>query len=501
MAIVGILLLVAAPFIFGVGISCGYRERNVGYLKGYLVGFLSLFAMLFIEILAMLKLDLSLKTFEWIVAGTLAAMCVIGAVLMAVKRPGFARPEFEKRMLWFIVPAVLLFVHSYCYMSPSFANDDTWEFVATSVAKGSVYEYSSMTGRLMKAGLPIFNKILATPLLYVVLADFFGISVNVSAGLIVPAIVFVLNLAIIYAIGKELEVSNLPYYMILYMLILMAGTYLPDFGVPVTVGYPVLREGYNGYAVAYGVVIPTALLLALKKKYLWAVVSIATLASLLRIDRVFFAATSPLKSIAAMNNAGKIMGLYIPAVAAALIYKTVKGEKIKWQALLIPSVFVAYMSEKLKNCLNKKHESAWYSLGVAVLILSAVNFEPFDDAETYFVRNAKEVEVKEYLTKVDGLTWGPIEFISVARRIDGNFESLFGRDAGDPKMAGYNYENDYDMATEYRNAIYNVAAGEYLYVTKNDTQIIVEFAVTEGARYALLPTEDGYMVKRLSELR
>ena len=136
MAIVGILLFLAAPLLFGAGISCKFRERNVGCLKGYLVGFLSLFVMLFIETLAMLKLDLSLRVYEWIVVATLAAMAVVGALLLALKRPGFVKPHIEKRMLSFLVPAVLLFAYSYCYLVPSVANDDTWEFVATSLAHG-----------------------------------------------------------------------------------------------------------------------------------------------------------------------------------------------------------------------------------------------------------------------------------------------------------------------------------------------------------------------------
>ncbi len=501
MAIVGILLLLTAPLLFGVGISCKSGERNVGCLKGYLVGFLSLFVILFAEILVMLKLDISLKVFEWIVAATLATMAVVGALLIALKRPGFARPQLEKRMLWFLVPAVLIFVYSYCYLVPSFANDDTWEFVATSVAHGSVYEYSTMTGRLMTAGLPIFNKIQVMPVLYVVLADFFGISVNASAGLLMSAIVFVLNLSIVYAIGRELEVSDSSYFMILYMLILMGGTYLPNFGVPVTLGYPILREGYSGYAVAYGVVIPAALLLLLKKKYLWAVAALATSVAFVRIDRVFFTVAHPFKSFTEMNTAGKLVGIYVVAVAAALVFRAVKGVSVKWQGLLIPAVFVAYITEKLKNCLKKKSEFIWYSVGVSMIILSAVNFEPYEDSVTYFERNRAEAGVEACIPEIkDGLVWAPVEFVSVARRLDGSIETLFGRDVNNPLMAGISYENDGEMGWEYRNAIYNVALNKYAYVTRYDTDYIVQAARKAGVKYVVLPSEAGYTVKRMEEL-
>ena len=501
MAIVGIILFLAAPLLFGAGISCKFRERNAGCLKGYLVGFLSLFVVFFVETLAMLKLDLPLKTFEWITVGTLAGMVVIGTILLIIKRPSFSRPKFDKSMLWFLVPAALLFAYSYCYLVPSFANDDTWEFVATSLAKGSVYEYSAMTGRLMVKGLPIFNKILAMPLLYVVLADFFGISVNISAGLLVPATVFVLNLSIVYAIGGELKVFNRNYYMILYMLILMGGTYLPSFGVPVTLGYSILREGYSGYAVAYGVVIPAAVLLLLKKKYLWSVVSLAALAPLVRIDRIFFMLSSPIDSITAVNSAGKLVGVYLIAIATALIYKAVKGGVIKWQVLLIPSVFISYIAEKLKNGLNKKHEAVWYSLGVALIVLSAVNFEPYDDAVTYFERNSEAARVSACLDDIrGGLVWAPIEFIEEARKLDGDIEMLYGRDDNSPFMAGLDYENDEEMAWEYKNAIYNVSLGEFIYYTHYDTADLVKAAAAEGVDYAVLATEDGYTVKRMDEL-
>ena len=502
MAIVGILLFLAAPLLFGVGISCKFRERNVGCLKGYLVGFLSLFVMLFIETLAMLKLDLSLRVYDWIVVATLAAVAVVGAFLLALKRPGFVKPHIEKRMLWFFVPAVLLFAYSYCYLVPSLANDDTWELVATSLAHGSVYEYSTMTGQFMTAGLPIFNKIQVMPLLYVVLADFFGISVNVSAGLLVPAIVFVLNLSLVYAIGRELEVSDRSYFMILYMLILMGGTYLPSFGVPVTLGYSVLREGYSGYAVAYGVVIPAALLLLLKKKYLWVVAALVTSVPFVRIDRIFFALMSPVKSLTAANSAGKLMGVYIVAIVAALAYRAIKGASVKWQGLLIPAVFVAYTAEKLKNCLKKKNEVIWYSVGVSLIILSAVNFEPYDDSVTYFERKGEEAPVEACIPEIrDGLVWAPVEFTSVVRRLDGGIETIFGRDVNNPLMAGINYEDDGSMGWEYRNAIYNVALNQYAYVTRYDTDYIVEAARAAGVKYVVLPVEGGYTVKRMEELR
>ena len=339
MAVVGILLIVAAPLLFGVGISCRFRERNVGCFKGYLVGFLSLFAILFIETLAMLKLDLSMQAFEWIVVGMLVGMAILGTVLLAVKRPGFERPKFTAHMLYFLVPAVLLFMYSYLYLVPSLANDDTWEIVSTSLAKGSVYEYSAMTGKLMEKGLPIFNKIYVMPLLYIVMADFFDVPVAVSAGLLIPAIVYVLNLSIAYAIGKKINVGDNSYYMILYMLVLIAGTYLPSFGVPVTVGYTLLREGYSGYAVAYGVVIPTAVLLLLNKKYVWAVIAMAVNAPLVRIDRIFFALTRPIESARAINTAGKVAALYIVAVAVSLIIAALKKCEVKWQVLLLPATF------------------------------------------------------------------------------------------------------------------------------------------------------------------
>ena len=502
MAIVGILLFLTAPLLFGVGISSKCRERNVGCLKGYLVGFLSLFVMMFAETLAMLKLDLSLKVYEWIVVATLAAMAVLGALLLALRRPVFAKPRIEKRMLWFLVPAVLLFAYSYFYLVPSFANNDTWEFVATSVAKGRVFEYSSMTGRRMIAGLPIFNKIQVMPLLYVVLADFFGIPVDVSAGVLVPAVVFVLNLSLIYAIGRELGCSDRSYFMILYMLVLMSGTYLPSFGVPVTLGYAILREGYCGYAVAYGVVIPAVLLLLLKKKYMWAAVTLATAVPFVRIDRIFFALMSPVKSIAAVNVAGKIAGVYLVAVIAALIYKAVKGMAIKWQVLLIPSIFVSYITEKLKDCLIKKRDIVLYSVGVAVIILSAVNFEPFDDSVTCFEKKAEDAKVLACLDDIkDGVIWAPVEFVSAARRLDGNTETLFGRDDNNPLMAGIDFENDEEMAREYKLAGFNIKAGEYQYRTENSTEFIIDSAVSEGVKYFVIPSQEGYEVKRMEELR
>ena len=501
MAVVGILLIVAAPLLFGVGISCRFRERNVGCFKGYLVGFLSLFAMLFIETLAMLKLDLSMQAFEWIVVGTLVGMAILGTVLLAVKRPGFERPKFTAHMLYFLVPAVLLFMYSYLYLVPSLANDDTWEIVSTSLAKGSVYEYSAMTGKLMEKGLPIFNKIYVMPLLYIVMADFFDVPVAVSAGLLIPAIVYVLNLSIAYAIGKKINVGDNSYYMILYMLVLIAGTYLPSFGVPVTVGYTLLREGYSGYAVAYGVVIPTAVLLLLNKKYVWAVIAMAVNAPLVRIDRIFFALTRPIESARAINTAGKVAALYIVAVAVSLIIAALKKCEVKWQVLLLPATFVAYMSETLKNFAKEKHGHIWYSVSMAVIILATVNFRPFDDAETRAMQRETEKAVEATLKelKPGKIVWAPEEFMATARRIDGNVVTLYGRDDGNTLMAGLDYEAGVEMADEYRSTLKNIASGYYHYLTKYDEEYVVGKALGAGAYYLVRPTGDGYKVMLLKD--
>lgn len=221
----------------------------------------------------------------------------------------------------------------------------------------------------------------------------------------------------------------------------------------------------------------------------------------MRIDRVFFTVAHPFKSFTEMNTAGKLVGIYVVAVAAALVFRAVKGVSVKWQGLLIPAVFVAYITEKLKNCLKKKSEFIWYSVGVSMIILSAVNFEPYDDSVTYFERNRAEAGVEACIPEIkDGLVWAPVEFVSVARRLDGSIETLFGRDVNNPLMAGISYENDGEMGWEYRNAIYNVALNKYAYVTRYDTDYIVQAAREAGVKYVVLPSEAGYTVKRMEEL-
>ena len=502
MAIVGIVLLLAAPFLFGVGISCTHRERSVGYLKGYLVGFLSLFVMLFIETLAMLKLDLTLAQFEWAAVGTLIAMAAIGAVLMLIKRPHFIKPGFDAHALYFIVPAILLFAYSYCYLAPSFANDDTWEIVSTSLARHSIYEYSAMTGRLMEQGLPIFNKIYVMPLLYIVLADFFGVPVSVSAGILMPALVYVLNLAVVYAIGRKLALTEVHFYMVAYLLLLIAGTYLPTFGVPVTLGYPLLREGYSGYAVAYGVVIPAVLFLLLHKKYLWAIVTFMVNAPLVRADRIVFALSSPVRNFHDINTAGKLAGIFMAAVVAAAVMGFVLKKKLNFFALLVPSVFIAYVCESLKDVINDKKMSSFiFTVGIAVIILSAVNFQPFDDAETYGERKRIEATVKASLEEIkpDRIVWGPEEFMAVARRINGSITTLSGRDDANSYMAGLDYEKGAEMVIEYRNTLKNIASGQRFYVTEHDEKYVVNRALDEGAYYLVIPTGESYKVMKLSD--
>ena len=153
--------------------------------------------------------------------------------------------------------------------------------------------------------------------------------------------------------------------------------------------------------------------------------------------------------------------------------------------------------------LTKKAELIWYSFGVTVIILSAVDFNSYADAQNYFDKNREEAIVRECYAQMTegGTVWGPEEFMAVLRRIDGNSVTLYGRDDYNSCMAGLDYEDGAEMSIEYKKALNNIKKNEYQFITEHSTDELLESALSLGVKYIVFDTGDGYEVKKAEELK
>lgn len=492
MIVIWSLLIVLIPLLFGEVVVEIFREKNAGIFEKYACGFISLLLMSFAVTLCTVKFRLSFDKYSLLILIIWGFALAAGAVCCVVKSRGRNKSKcgFDKFSLWYLIPAVILFVYSYLYLAPSFANDDTWEIVSTTVNTGTIYEYSAMTGEKMVNGLPIFNKIYFLPLMYAAFVGRLEIPMNLLGGVLLPLMVFVTNIGLVRKIGREVGVKNESSYMLLYMLALMGGTYLPANGIPATFGYGILREAYSGYGIFYGVVIPLATLLLLKKKWIETLLTASVSLGLLRIDRIYFALKTPVSTWNQVNSEGKMAVFTLLSLAAVLLLKALNNTKAEWKLLLCPPVFFSYATDNVQNLISGKGAKRVFLLVMGVAVIVACNFEPFKDAQTFVSYLKYEKEVAAELAKIedrDCCILAPLEFMSVARRIDGSVRTLFGRDDVTPTMVGLDYED----SSEYVIYYYRYTLNHYLmyepYYIPFTNEELLEIAKKEGMDYLIFP--------------
>ena len=464
----------------------------------YISGLLTLLFLFLFMHLAGLKLDVDLKGLEELFFVPAAGLSVFGLLtliidLKASHRRSIPAAAFNKTGLFFIIPAVMLGLLSYFLFAPSYVNDDTWEVVSTTVYHGTLYEYSAMTGEAVVKGFPIFYKIYIIPMLYSCLCDFFNLSERLLLGFLMPSILLFLNLNIIYSIAGECKVKNKPVFMLLYMLLMMAGTYLPDNAIPATVGYALLREGYSGYAYAYGVAIPFSVYLFIKNtqkakaaliRFILSILALLPILGLVRLDRIFYALKEPVKTYVSINTAGKLIGLYLTAVLVLIIMRKLKNKKTSKPLFFLPIVLIAYTGEKLLTLVNGKRAKALYLLSLSFIILAAGNFSLYGDAELLSTEMSFEKSVKEELkdySDTEIKIWASEDFMATVRRILPNISVLYGRDDITGMLNGLDYEDTSEYVLDFYNSYKNMhAAKDFFYESDLTTEEALTEAYKEG---------------------
>lgn len=493
MAVLGIVWIVFVPYFLGALILGILRERKAGNLERFVTGFLSLFMFFFFCLLVTVKFDLGLEMLGRIFIIPVTVFSLFG-IYFGVK--DFAGTRKSNCDIILISAALILATVSFGILSPSYVNDDTFEIVATTLSTNTIYEYSAMTGERMINGLPIFNKIYMMPLFFSVMCGVFKIPMSFLGGVIFPCVVFFTCIGLAYRISLILNVKNRRYFVLLYMLILIVGTYLPIKGIPVTAGYAVLREGYSGYAVAYGIVVPFACLLLLKRKYLWAVVSLFPALGMIRLDRIVFALANPVEAYLEINTSGKLIFLYFAAVLFSVFMLFMKERKILWQLLFAPGLFASYCFEEALAILKEKKNRIVCVVGTVTVILFCCNYQPFSDASLRLTEARFEKQVESTLNDIEigAKVWAPEDFSYAARRIRGDIKTLFGRDDYSSYMTGLDYENKTDYTDDFHDEIRNLARGQVFYPFEHDEPEVFQKAVQEGAKYIILPDGNGYRV-------
>lgn len=491
MPLLGIIFIILSSILTGTLITTIFRERNSAFVVKFATGFLSLFVFLMLTVLVALKLD-------WDLGRMSLAYLVIVIAASLVSLPAFLKLDFKNikikpgKPFGYIILAAIVGIVSFAVLSQSYINDDILEIAYTSVSTNTIYEYSSLTGNKMINGLPIYNKIYVMPMLVSFLYKVFGITPMAATLVILPVIMYITNICLVSRIADEVNVSSKNVFMVAYIVLLVSGTYISVLGIPATAGYALLRQGYSGYAVIYGIIIPLTVLALLKKKYHLLVIYLPSMLPLFRIDRVVFALLDFRNSYHMINTAGRELGIYILAVLAAWIMYMIYSDRTPAGLFVAPMVLASCMADKFISKAEERKVKIILSISFLLIALLCVNFTPYGEAVTNyrFFTEKREVEecVKEIaLMKENPVIFADSEFMTNARRNDYMVRTLYGRDYNSLYMAGLNYETiSPDIYDYYRFAENKVYGFNYLVTDKSDDEILLA-AREEGASVIVFP--------------
>ena len=438
MIILFVFLLLGVPYILGTAFTIILGERTLRGPLRWVIGVLSVFVCFFASLLIELKLHGTLNDLTKLFGIILTAFTA-GSVPTVLY--GFAKKElrfqnFDKKILVWVIPAIVLGAFSVFVLNSSYVNDVTVETVRTTLYTGKIYEYSSLLGTRMEAGLPIFVKIEIVPMFYACICNAFHIDILVLTGTVVPAItytahIFIMNEISAYAVKEK----HRSLFMIFHLLLLLAGTYLPDNAIPVTIGRPLLMQGYSGFAWGFGVLVPLIILVCLQKRFCLAAFLVIPLTGLIKTDRFFFAAVEGLRSYLTMNLAGKLFALYVFSAVFELVRK--KKEKTP-----IPLYFLGttLISKSLVDAYEYVGEKKSFAISAGLLIMACCSFMPFKGATFSFDR--EEINVADIKGDASEVTlWAPRNIMENVRLYDASVCPVYGRDLYNPTMlAGINFE-------------------------------------------------------------
>ena len=438
MIILFVFLLLGVPYILGTAFTIILGERTLRGPLRWVIGVLSVFVCFFASLLIELKMHGSLNDLTKMFGIILTAFTTgaVPVVLYGFVKKDIRFQNFDKKILVWVIPAIVLGAFSVFVLDSSYVNDVTVETVRTTLYTGRIYEYSSLLGTKMEAGLPIFVKIEIVPMLYACLCNAFHIDILVLTGTIVPMItytahIFIMNEISAYAVKEK----HRGLFMIFHLLLLLAGTYLPDNAIPVTIGRPLLMQGYSGFAWGFGVLVPLIVLVCLQKRFCLAAFLVISFTGLIKTDRFFFAAVEGLRSYLTMNLAGKLFALYVFSVVFQLIRK--KNEKTPLPLYFLGSSLIA---KSLVDAYEYIGEKKSFAISAGLLIMACCSFLPFKGAT--FAFDKEEIDIASIKGDESEVTvWAPRDIMENVRLYDASVRPVYGRDLFNPTMlAGINFE-------------------------------------------------------------
>ena len=146
--------------------------------------------------------------------------------------------------------------------------DITVETVGSFLENNTLYQVNPMTGRAYEGGIPSRLKILCLPTMYASLCSLFHVSPRLLIWHVIPVVTLTGCYAAYICLGRSLfpgDRYRQLWFLVIVALVIWAGGY--KFGMD---GFLVLFAGWRGVTLRNTVLIPYAVSLCIRKKYLHA---------------------------------------------------------------------------------------------------------------------------------------------------------------------------------------------------------------------------------------
>lgn len=281
-----LVCLLAVPFFAGYVVRKVLEPSGRGIVDTYLFGVLTLLAASGALQLPLLLMQKSFSLYEKIYAILILILSVTGLVLFTLSMWSTwcgkqeRNPLEQVKMFWrswfrnkvsFVFCILTVVVFGLCMLRvfielPDVSGDFTLETILTTLSTDTIYQYNSFTGQVIGEGMPIRQQILTLPFFLAFLSDVFKVDVGLLVYKGFPcmvlfwtALVYVRWGSLLFSKQREKESA----FLFVVSIMLLAGDY-----AKLATASLLLHQGFTGYALCAGFVIPYALYLCLKGKWL-----------------------------------------------------------------------------------------------------------------------------------------------------------------------------------------------------------------------------------------
>lgn len=293
MIIVVTLLLVIMPFFLGCLVRKILDFQRANAVENYLCGCLASIAVSGGIQLLLIITKRPFSNFMILYPAILGILFIVGIVIFVIdakqsawslKRPGNAiqswfRTKKSQIFTCLMIATFFIGIAQILLGTPILKGDFTLETIKTTLETDSIYQYHSLTGRLIEAGMPIRKEILTLPIFYSFLVKSMGVSPELLIYKLVPCFLLILTYlgyglwaGVLFPSQRETQSS----FLFLIGVLLNFGGYSEL--APANL---LIHQGFTGEAWVACLILPLTICFAMKNQWILALLCVVSEAFLI----------------------------------------------------------------------------------------------------------------------------------------------------------------------------------------------------------------------------